>query len=142
VPPLALRLEVKETVERSGPDTATIVIKDAQMLAAGRPIVDEVEQRIAFLLFRYGGWPVDSPAELDAHGKLVSFALEAAPPEDARAIVERQGFALVAPLSSMYSAMFNEITLDDEGAVRRLTAVTGFLSRTPERTIEAGVAAG
>jgi hypothetical protein len=120
VPPLALRLEVEEFGERTQPDTATIVIKDVQMLAAGQPLVDEVEQRIAFLLFRFGGWPVDTPTELDAHGKLASFALEAAPPEEARAMVERQGFAMVGALSSMYSAMFNEITLDDEGAVRRL----------------------
>lgn len=90
------------------------------MLAAGRPIIGEVERRIAFLLFRFGGWPVDMPADLDADGKLVSFALQAAPPEDTRAIVERQGFAVVGALSSMYSAMFNEMTLDDEGAVRRL----------------------
>jgi hypothetical protein len=46
--------------------------------------------------------------------------LQAAPPEEAHEIVERQGFAMVGALSSMYSAMFNDITLDDEGAVRRL----------------------
>jgi hypothetical protein len=120
IPPLALHLAVEETAERSEPDTAAIVIKNVQMLAAGRPIVDQVEQRIAFLLFRFGGWPVETPAELDAQGKVVSFAIEASPPEEARHIVERQGFAMVGALSSMYSAIFNEITLDDEGAVRRL----------------------
>ncbi|MEK6327806.1 MAG: hypothetical protein AABM66_09855 [Actinomycetota bacterium] len=120
VPPLVLRLQVDELAERNEPDTATVVIKEARMVAAGQSIVDEVEQRIAFLLFRFGGWPIDMPAELDADGKVVSFALQAAPPDDTRAIVERQGFAVVGALSSMYSAMFNEITLDDEGAVRRL----------------------
>lgn len=120
VPPLALRLEVEEIAERNEPDAATINVKEAQMFAAGQPITDEVEQRIAFLLFRFGGWPVDRLADLDAQGKLMSFALQAAPPEDTRAIVERQGFAVVGALSSMYSAMFNEITLDDEGSVRRL----------------------
>lgn len=120
VPPLALRLEVEEVGERTEPDTATIMIKDAQMLAAGRPILDEVEQRVAFLLFRFGGWPVEMPAELDAQGNLASVSLQAAPPEDVRDVIERQGFAVVGALSSMYSAIFNEITLDDEGAVRRL----------------------
>lgn len=120
VPPLALHLTVEEFAPRTEPDIAPVVIKNVQMLAAGRPIVDEVEQRIAFLLFRYGGWPVDTPAELDDDGKLVSFALVAAPPEEMRPIVKGQGFAIVASLSSMYSAIFNEITLDDEGAVQRL----------------------
>ena len=120
VPPLELRLEVEELDERADPNTATVVITDTQMLAAGQPLVDEVEQSIAFLLFRYGRWDVETPAEVDAHGRLTSFALQAAPPVEARENVERQGFALVGALSSMYSALFNEVTLDDEGAVRRL----------------------
>lgn len=120
VPPLVLRLEVEELGERGRPDTATVVIRNAQVLAAGQPLVDEVEQRIAFMLFRYGRWVVDTPAEVDPTGRITSFALQAGPPEEAREIVERQGFAMVGALSSMYSAMFNEITLDDEGAVRRL----------------------
>lgn len=120
VPPLTVQLAVEETTDRTNPKTATIVIKEVQMLAADRPIVDEVDQRIAFVLFRFGGWPIHTPVELDAEGKVVSFALKAAPPEDVRAMVERQGFALVGALSSMYSTMFNEITLTDEGAVRQL----------------------
>jgi hypothetical protein len=95
------------------------------MLAAGQPLVDEVEQRIAFLLFRYGRWDIDTPAEVDAQGRLTSFALKATPPAEAREIVERQGFAMVGALSSMYSALFNEITLDDEGAVQRLDHHSG-----------------
>jgi hypothetical protein len=119
VPPLELRLDVEELGERARADTATVVIRKAQMLAAGQPLVDEVEQHIAFLLFRYGRWDVDTPAEVGPTGRITSFALQAAPPE-AREIVERQGFAMVGALSSMYSAAFNEITLNDEGAVRRL----------------------
>jgi hypothetical protein len=120
VPPLALRLEVEELGERTRPDTATIVVRDVHLLAAGEPLTDETEKRIAFVLFRYGRWEVDTPAEIDARGRLTSFALCAAPPDDARADVERQGFAFVGALSSLYSALFNEATLDDEGAVRRL----------------------
>jgi len=120
VPPLELRLEVEELGERVHPNTATVVIRNAQLLAAGRLLADEVEERIAFLLFRYGGWEVETPAEVDSTGRITSFALQAAPPEEARELVERQGFAIVGALSSMYSAMFNEITLDDAGAVRRL----------------------
>jgi hypothetical protein len=120
VPPLALRLEVEELGERVRPDTAHIVIRNTQLLAAGKPLADEVEQRIAFLLFRYGRWDVETPAEVDSTGRITSFALTAAPPEDAREVVARQGFAIVGTLSSMYSTMFNEITLDNDGAVRRL----------------------
>jgi hypothetical protein len=120
VPPLELRLEVEELGERARPDTATVLIRNAQLLAAEKPLADEVEQRIAFLLFRYGGWEVEAPAEVDSTGRITSFALQAAPPEDAREVVDRQGFVIVGLLSSMYSAMFNEITLDDDDAVRRL----------------------
>jgi hypothetical protein len=120
VPPLALRLQVEEIAERTEPDTAKVVIKGAQIVAGGKAIVDKVEERIAWMLFRFGRWPVEMPAELDTDGKLASFSLEAAPRDDSRADVERQGFAVVGELSSMYSAMFNEMTLDDEGTVRRL----------------------
>jgi hypothetical protein len=120
VPPLELRLDVEELGERARADAATVVIRKAQMLAAGQPLVDEVEQHIAFLLFRHGRWDVDTPAEVGPTGRITSFTLQAAPPEEAREIVEQQGFAMVGALSSMYSAVFNEITLDDEGAVRRL----------------------
>jgi hypothetical protein len=120
VPPLELRLEVEELGDRARPDTATVVVRNAQLLAAGEPIAGGVEERIAFLLFRYGGWDVETPAEVDSTGRITSFTLLAAPPEDVREVVDRQGFAIVGALSSMYSAMFNEITLDDDGAVRRL----------------------
>jgi hypothetical protein len=120
VPPLELRLKVDELGKRVRPDTAHIVIRNAKLFAAGKPLADEVEQRIAFLLFRYGRWDIETPAEVDSTGRITSFALTAAPPEDAREVVARQGFAIAGTLSSMYSAMFNEITLDDDGAVRRL----------------------
>lgn len=120
VPPLELRLEVEEQGDRVKPDTAAVVIKGVQLLAAGAPLVDEVEQRIAFMLFRYGRWQVDTPAELDSAGRITSFSLSAAPPEEAREAVAKQGLAAVGELSSMYSSLFNEITLNDEGAVQRL----------------------
>jgi hypothetical protein len=120
VPPIALRLTVQEVAERTEPSTATIRIDDVQLLVAGQPILDEVEQRIAFLLFRYGGWPISQPAQLDAEGRLRSFDLEAAPPAEAQELVERQGMAMVGALSSMFSALFNEMTIDDEGGVQLL----------------------
>jgi hypothetical protein len=120
VPPLELRLEVEELGDRARPDTATVLIKNTQLLAAGQSLEDEVERKIAFLLFRYGRWDLETPAEIDADGRITSIALQAAPPPETRKEVERHGFAMVGALSSMYSAMFNEITLDDEGAVRQL----------------------
>lgn len=120
VPPLELRLEVEELGERESPDTATIVTRKVELLAAGQELEDEVERRIAFLLFRHGRWEVDMPAETDSDGRVTSVTLRAAPPDDVMEIVERQGFALVGALSSLYSAMFNELTLNDEGAVERL----------------------
>jgi hypothetical protein len=44
VPPLELRLDVEELGEHVRPDTAHIVIKNTQLLAAGKPLADEVEQ--------------------------------------------------------------------------------------------------
>ncbi len=120
VPPLELRLEVEELGERGRPDAATVVIRNTQLLAAGQPLADELERQIAFLLFRYGGWDIETPAEVDSTGRITSFALQATPSGGTREIVERQGFAIVGTLSSMYSTIFNEVTLDDEGAVRRL----------------------
>lgn len=120
VPPLELHLEVEQLGERGADDAATVVIRNVQLRAAGHSLLDEVERQIAFLMFRYGGWEVETPAELDATGRVTSFALRAAPPEEARELVERQGTAIVGALSSMYSAMFNEMTLDDDGAVQRL----------------------
>jgi hypothetical protein len=46
--------------------------------------------------------------------------LKVTPPPEEREVVEDQGFAMVGVLSSMYSALFNEATLDDSGAVQRL----------------------
>lgn len=120
VPPLELRLDVEELGKRARSDTATVLIQNAQLVAAGQPLSDEVERQIAFLLFRYGRWDIETPAEVDSAGRVTSFSLQAAPPPEMREMVERQGFAIVSALSSMYSAMFNELTLDDEGAVRVL----------------------
>jgi hypothetical protein len=120
VPPLELRLQVEDLGERTRPHTATVVIRNTQLLAAGMPLDDDVERQIAFLLFRYGHWEVETPAEVDSTGQITSFAMQAAPPKDAREVIDQQGFAIVGALSSMYSAMFNEITLNDDGAVRRL----------------------
>lgn len=52
VPPLELHLEVEELSERARPDTATVLVKNTQLLAAGQPLTDEVERQIAFLLWR------------------------------------------------------------------------------------------
>ncbi len=120
VPPLELRLESEEFGERTHPNTATVVIRDTELRAAGRTLTDGVEKQIAFLLFRYGRWDIETPAEIDSTGRITSISLQAAPPEEMRQVVEEQGFAIVGALSSMYSAMFNEVTLDDEGAVQRL----------------------
>jgi hypothetical protein len=120
VPPLELCLEVEELGERARPDTANVEIRNTRLLAAGQPLADELERQIAFLLFRYGGWDIETPAEIDSTGRVTSFSLQATPSRDMREVVERQGFAIVGTLSSMYSTLFNEATLDDEGAVRRL----------------------
>jgi hypothetical protein len=141
VPPLELRVGVEEIGERApGEDAARLVITDVALLAAGQPLTDDVEQRVAFLLFRYGGWEVDTPADVDPGGRITSFTLKAAP-EDAEAIVARQGFAVVGALSSMYSALFNEITLDAETAVRLLdhhTEPGEFGSLIPDDYFERG----
>ncbi len=120
VPPVELRLDVEEVKPRDASREATVLIRDAQILASGRTLHDSHERRIAFLLFRYGRWDIETLAEADSSGQITSFTLRASPPEDAAGLIARQGFAIAGHLSSMVSAVFNDVTLDDLGAVERL----------------------
>lgn len=119
-PPLEIRLEVEELGERVDENVARIEIDGLKLCAAGEELTDEVERRIAFSLFRFGKWQHETPAESDADGRIHMISLKAAPRDEEAEVVEEQGFAIVGVLSSMYSALFNEVTLSESGAVQRL----------------------
>jgi hypothetical protein len=118
-PPLELRLRVDEHGER-GENVATVEITELKQFAAGEELVDEFERRVAFLLLRFGRWQHETLAELGSEGRIQAISLKVTPPPEELENVENQGFAMVGILSSMYSALFNEATLDDAGAVQRL----------------------
>jgi hypothetical protein len=119
-PPLELRLEVEELRKRVDGNVARIQVTGVKLRAAGEELTDELERQIAFSLFRFGKWQHGTPVESGTDGRIHSISLKAVPPEEDDEVFERQEFAVVGVLSSMYSALFNEVTLNEAGAVERL----------------------
>ncbi|HUZ87074.1 MAG TPA: hypothetical protein VNF26_08985 [Candidatus Baltobacterales bacterium] len=95
---------------------AQFTIGKLEYVVAGRVVTAPAEQRIVMRLMLHGGWPED--ARLDVvDGKLISnsflYAPETQPPEG-------QQFAMHSPLSSIFSSMFNEATMDADGEITAL----------------------
>lgn len=93
----------------------TFTIGSVQVAVAGRPITWPAEQAIAFRLMLHGGWPEETAIERYDNGELAgvvfSYAPQALPPKPP---------AFHGPLSSIFSTMFNDATLDEDGAITRL----------------------
>jgi hypothetical protein len=104
--------------ERSKVDTdgqALFTIRQIKMACDGNLIENDIEQRIAFYLMRYGSWGSDGiPAEV-VDGKLKSFQFSFGPPEEEK--LDDQPFRSVGTLSSMVSSAFQELTVEDNGVV-------------------------
>jgi hypothetical protein len=122
-PPLVLRLQADTEAPRTlgaeeedGQSRATFTIGEVEVLAAGRVLVDEKERRIAQALMQHGGWEIEETANLDKDDEVASVDFTYRPVEEQREVPHHQ----VAPLSSLYSAAFNQATLDDDGAPSRL----------------------
>lgn len=114
-PPLKLMLEADP--ERTGPidgdGRVKIVFRRATLSCDGQDIVDADELQIAWLLMRYGQWPVDGPLAEAAGTRLDAIEFIAAPEE-----TTDQGFEMVGSLSRMFTRYFAEHTLDEADVIR------------------------
>lgn len=94
---------------------AHFTVARAEYVVGGRVVTAPAEQLIVQRLMFYGGWSEEASAEI-VDGEVIStsflFSPEDPPPN--------QQFALHRPLSSIYSAMFNEATIDKEGEITEL----------------------
>ncbi len=95
---------------------APFTIRSAEYVVAGRVVTAPAEQRIVQRLMFYGGWAEEESPEL-VDGELISISFLFSPEEPPP---DQQQFALHRPLSSIYSAMFNAATVDEQGEITAL----------------------
>ena len=88
----------------------------AEFTVAGRPVTDTTEQRIVHRLMYYGGWAEETSVDV-VDGELLSMSVMCSPDEPPPS---PQPFAMHAPLSSIYSSMFNAATIDEDGVITEL----------------------
>lgn len=116
LPPLSMEFIGDAEDERAivrGDGTAVFTIREIKMYCAGKLITDEIEKAIAFYLMRYGEWhETEMPANI-VDGRLVSFEFVSRPEEPSK----EQPFQILGNLSSMVSAAFRELTVDEETGV-------------------------
>ena len=116
--PLTLKLNAMlDKPRKISPDGQVLMhIEGWEIFAGEIPLEDRAEQNIAFYLMMYGRWNYDGGhIELDEGGLPVA-AVHTVSPED---ITPNQGFEIVDSLSSLYSQVYNSLTLED-GRVSRL----------------------
>lgn len=94
---------------------AHFTIARMEHVVAGRVVTAPPEQHIVRRLILYGGWPEEASAEI-VDGELISTSFLFSPQEPPL----DQQVALHRPLSSIYSAMFNAATMDEEGEITAL----------------------
>jgi hypothetical protein len=126
-PPLVLSLVADRAQPRSvedvqGEQRAHFVIGDVEILCQGRRLETKLERNIAWSMMAFGGWHMQESVETDQDGNVVQLDLSFEPAEPVEA---PQGFEIVGPLSSLYSALYNLTTLDEDGDV-------SSLRRTPD----------
>jgi hypothetical protein len=95
-----------------------LVLGRSHVYCAGEEVVNKERRRAALFLMLYGGWEEETEPAIEAGGDVhhIDFTYS---PIDAEAL-ERDGFAIVGFLSSMYSTLYNAATLTNEGGFRRL----------------------
>jgi hypothetical protein len=120
-PPLIFRLHVKQE-GAVDPETsrAPVRVTDVDLLAGGRMLEDELERRIAFYFLRFGKWEVEQELQFGPGGDVVTVDLVARPPVVEDGAQAAQDFASVGMLSSLYAALFDEVTLSADGEVDQL----------------------
>lgn len=122
-PPLTLTLSVedigKEARDRDTEQRA-VRVTDARISVAGSTLHDDTEIKIAWFLLRFGDWEAEDPQIRMSDEAVQTIDISANPSPENLAQAEREGFATVGMLSSMYSRIYNELTLAPDGAVREL----------------------
>jgi len=121
-PPLVLSLvadpaQPRTVDDQPGASHASFVIGGLEISCRGRRLEADLERRIAWSLMAFGGWHAEENVEVDDDGKVVQLSYRFEPAEPVEA---PQGFEIVGPLSSLYSALYNLMTLDEDGEVTSL----------------------
>jgi hypothetical protein len=100
-----------------GEQHAELVIGNVELSCGGRVLENDLEQKIAWSLMAFGGWQLEEVAGVNPDGTVTKLDYVFAPEEP---VGEGQGFEIVGPLSSLYSALYNLSTLDEAGLVTTL----------------------
>jgi hypothetical protein len=117
--PLTLRLWADMKKARSKDDDGRVLmhVGSVEVSCGGEPIVDRVERNIVLYLMMYGKWEYDGGrVELDEDGLPVAMVHSSSPDEPLNVGEE---FEMIGSLSSLYSSLYNSLTLKD-GVVERL----------------------
>lgn len=93
-----------------------MTIGSAEIAVGNVSIEDKVERNIALYLMMYGRWNYDgAQVEFDDQGLPIA-VIHQVTPEDP---IPDQGFEIIGSLSSLYSQVYNSLTLE-QGRVSRL----------------------
>jgi len=115
--PLRLRMVADRTKPRSiDPENlARFTIGSVELYCGGQQILEPLERRIATYLMFYGKWYYEGPFAEIVQGELEAIEHRWNPGED-----HGQGFEIAGSLSSMFSSMYIQATMDEElvGQVR------------------------
>ena len=106
--------EKPRTIDPDG--KAEFTIGGVEFTVAGRVVSSSTEQQILFRLMMHGGWSEEAPVEV-IDNEVISFSFLYSPEEPPP---PSQGFAMHGPLSSIYSALFNNSTTTESGEVTAL----------------------
>jgi hypothetical protein len=120
-PPLTLIVHVEEgSGQPTASDQVIVKITGVEISAAGVVLKEDQEANIAWFLMLYGTWPDEEPQMKMEDGKPRAIELSVNPTPEKLEQVEREGFTSIGILSSMYSSMYNQLTLTPDGEVREL----------------------
>lgn len=119
-PPLTFVLNVEPTTTARPPAASQVRVTGVEVSAAGVVLEDDREANIAWYLMRFGDWPTGDPQMRFEDSVPRAIEISVAPPPENRELVEQQGFAGIGMLSSLYSSLYNELTLTPDGEVREL----------------------
>lgn len=117
--PLTLRLiaDMNKPREILANGKVSMWIRGSEIRAGDILLEDRIERNIAFYLMMYGKWQYDGgQIELDGDGLPVA-AVHSVYPEE---ITPNQGFEMIGSLSSLYSQIYNFLTLEEDGRVTKL----------------------
>ncbi|WP_073217320.1 hypothetical protein [Massilia sp. CF038] len=85
---------------------ASVTFKTAKLFCDGNELLDELDQRIAFYLMKYGRWRQSCQPIID-NNRLLGLLFTSCPDE----VPSGQPFAIVAEMSSMISQAYSEYTV-------------------------------